>query len=75
MAPKTPIPVAPPDLPEELVAADPPESLVGQEVESVLWERHDLADTDARRLRVTESTLVDVVLTGASLENPIRDVL
>jgi uncharacterized protein YjbI with pentapeptide repeats len=73
---KTPIPVAPPDLPEELVAADPPGSLVGHEVESALWERHDLADADARRLRVTESKLVDVDLTGASLENAtLRDVL
>lgn len=76
MASKPPTAPSPPDLPDELVGEDPPASLAGQELELVLWERHDLAGADARRLRLAESKLMDVDLTGASLEHAtLRDVV
>jgi uncharacterized protein YjbI with pentapeptide repeats len=75
LASKAPIAASPPDLPEELDAAPPPATLARVEVEAVLWERADLADADARFLRLVESRLVDVDLTGASLgQAMLRDV-
>jgi uncharacterized protein YjbI with pentapeptide repeats len=76
LASKAPIAPSPPDLPAELVAAARPAKLSGQELEQMLLERLDLTDADASRLRLAESRLVAVDLTGASLEHAtFRDVL
>ena len=76
MASKEPIAPAPPDLPGELVAAERPAKLSGQELEQLLLEQVDFSAVDAGRLRLTESRLVAVDLTGASVEHTtFRDVL
>lgn len=76
LASKAPIGPAPPDLPDELDAVGRPTRLAGQELDLLLLERVDLANEDASRLRLVESRLGTVDLTGASLEHALlRDVL
>jgi len=76
LASKAPIGPASPDLPDELAGFERPATLSGQELEQVLLERSDLADVDASRLRLVESRLVIVDLTGARLEHAtLRDLV
>ncbi len=75
VASKAPIAPEPPDLPDELEAAEPPAKLLGQELELLLLERADLSDANASRIRLVESRLADVDLSGAKLEYAtFRDV-
>jgi len=76
LASKAPIAPSAPDLPDELVAVTRPVKLAGQEVEQSLLERIDLSKADASRLRLVESRLVEVDLTGAALGHAtLRDVV
>lgn len=76
VASKAPIAPSPPDLPDDLAASAPPVKLAAQELELLSLERVDFTDADASRLRLVESRLVGVDLTGASLEySVLRDVL
>jgi uncharacterized protein YjbI with pentapeptide repeats len=75
LASKPPIAPATPDLPEELDAAELPAVLARGELEARLLDGLDLAETDASRLSLVESRLVNVDLAGAVFRNAtLRDL-